>query len=179
MDGPDNTMYYHDKRKPKLVKNVRQGGGKSIMVWVAFTYGAKLPMAEMYGSQNSKDYQKLLKNHLLPFIEENEGTNYVFLQDGASIHRSESTKNWFNEEEIDVVPWPSYSPDMNPTEHVHSLLTNMVYANGRQFYDLETLRREVFKAWEEIDQEELDNLVNSMPRRVHELWEAKGTTTHY
>ena len=61
MDGPDNTMYYHDKRKPKLVKNVRQGGGKSIMVWVAFTYGAKLPMAEMYGSQNSKDYQKLLK----------------------------------------------------------------------------------------------------------------------
>jgi transposase len=179
MDGPDNTMYYHDKRKPKLVKNVRQGGGKSIMVWIAFTFDAKLPLAEMIGSQNAAAYQKMLKNHLLPFIEDNEDVGYMFLQDGASIHRAISTKRWFEEENIEVVPWPSYSPDMNPTEHVHSLLTNMVYAEGKQYYDLETLRSAVLKAWEDIDQNQLNNLVESMSSRVRELWEARGGTTHY
>jgi hypothetical protein len=38
-------------------------------------------------------------------------------QDSAPCHTAKLAKEWMAEAEMDVLPWPSQSPDMNPIEH--------------------------------------------------------------
>jgi transposase len=39
LDGPDgNAFYYHDERKQEILRNRRQGGGKSVMIWAAIGF---------------------------------------------------------------------------------------------------------------------------------------------
>ena len=42
----------------------------------------------------------------------------IFMQDNAPIHTARLIKNWLEDNGIDVLPWPLYSPDLNPIEHI-------------------------------------------------------------
>lgn len=42
----------------------------------------------------------------------------VFMQDNAPIHRARTVMDWFEENNVEVMEWPPYSPDLNPIEHV-------------------------------------------------------------
>ncbi|RZB39472.1 hypothetical protein BDFB_012519 [Asbolus verrucosus] len=46
-------------------------------------------------------------------------------------------------------------------------------------YTLAALRHEVGVAWDSVSQEEIDNLLGSMPRRVQERISQRGGSTHY
>ena len=37
-------------------------------------------------------------------------------------HTAEATKNWMSENEIRVIDWPPYSPDLSPIENVWAVL---------------------------------------------------------
>jgi hypothetical protein len=177
LDGPDHIKYWHDKRKPKLRKPVRQGGGKSVMFWAGFGYHGKLPIKEMVGRQDSIKYQLVLEECLLPTAVATGGTNWKFLQDGASIHRSKSTNIWCKSNNIALIPWASYSPDMNPMENVWSHLCTIIYVGGKTYNDLLSLKRAIADAWTSMSQEYLQTLINSMNHRVEALIEAKGGDT--
>ena len=43
----------------------------------------------------------------------------------------------------------------------------------------EMMREEILRIWHAIEQEYLQNLVNSMPRRIEALISSKGGTTKY
>jgi len=40
------------------------------------------------------------------------------MQDNAPIHRVRKSKLWFQENDIEVMEWPPYSPDLNPIENL-------------------------------------------------------------
>ena len=40
----------------------------------------------------------------------------VFMQDNAPIHTAEIIKEWFRNNDILVIKWPPYSPNLNPIE---------------------------------------------------------------
>jgi len=122
---------------------------------------------------------EILEECLLPTAAQVGGNPWRFLIDGASIHKSKSTKSWFAQRNIELIPWASYSPDMNPTENAWGSLSNIVYANGRVFNDLPALRKAVLKAWREMSQESLQHLIDGMQVRVHKLIEAKGAWVGY
>ena len=75
--------------------------------------------------------------------------------------------------------WPSRSPDLNIIENVWGLLARKVYANGRQFKDLNSLTEAVAKAWDAIDEDYLKKLYQSLPKRLVEVIERRGACTHY
>ena len=77
------------------------------------------------------------------------------------------------------MPWPAYSPDLNPIENLWGLMTQRVYAGGRQFDDVEELQTAVAAAWEAVSPEELTALVQSMQRRCVKVLQCQGAYISY
>ncbi len=52
------------------------------------------PLVRINSKMNSTKYQELLRDYMLPVAEDISCGNFVFQQDGASCHKSASTKQW-------------------------------------------------------------------------------------
>lgn len=175
LDGPDGFQYYwHDLRKePQLFKKRNFGGG-SLMLWGAFSMQGRTHLCKCDGRMNPTKYIDLLENELITFSDDKMDGDFIFQQDNASIHVSRQTRAWFKEKEIDLLEWPACSPDLNPIENLWGILARRVYANGRQFESVNELYVAVCIAWREIPQTIIDNLINSMPRRIYNVINKNG-----
>ncbi|CAF1088420.1 unnamed protein product [Rotaria magnacalcarata] len=76
------------------------------------------------------------------------GSDWIFQQNNAPIHRSKVNLTWFKSQRINVLPWPSLSHDLNPIENLWGILARMVYAEGKQFRTKEQLKTAILKSWE-------------------------------
>lgn len=57
-------------------------------------------LAFLPGETNSRSYLVTLKEYLLPFAEEVYNANWIFQQDGASIHIFLAFQRWFQENNV-------------------------------------------------------------------------------
>lgn len=181
LDGPDGFQYYwHDLRKEEKVMSKRVHGGASVMVWAAFGFYGKTEIVFRECKGDSSVYTTLLGNHLLPFLQSLGGGNWIFQQDGASIHRSEETLNWLRDHNVEVLQWPALSPDLNPIENLWGILARDVYLNGkRQFNTAADLRKAILQNWSKIPVGSLEDLVLSMPKRLFEVIRGAGASIKY
>lgn len=180
LDGPDGyKFYWHDLRSEPRSFFSRQQGGGSVMTWDGFGFNGQTSLAICSKKMNSQDYQQILEDHFLPLHDLLGGPSCVFQQDRAPIHMSNSTKMWFNMHNINVMDWPSLSPDLNPMENVWGHLARKVYANGRQYFSTKDLTTAIEQAWYELSPEVMQNLVLSMENRVFEVIKGNGNTIKY
>lgn len=180
LDGPDGVHYYwHDLRKEKTVKMSRNFGGGSLMVWGGFSFAGNLPIAWISTRMNSEDYINLLDVSLLSHAEDLMDGIFTFQQDNASIHKSVATMSWLQSKQIPVLDWPACSPDLNPIENIWGWLTRKVYANGRQFDNVNELKDAIRKEWEEMPLHYTQKLVLSMKNRLIEVIRTNGGQTKY
>ena len=114
------------------------------------------------------------------FILRASGMRVFFMQDGASIHQSHSTKNWLAAKGVKLFNdgvWPAHSPDLNPIEHVWPLVTAQLserYYNTKD--DLWDALEVAFKA---VDKNKILSLYGSMQRRLVAVQVARGGHTKY
>ena len=128
---------------------------------------------------NAKGYREVLKKHLIDIGSCMGGSDWIVQQDDAPIHRAKVNLTWFKSQKINVLPWPSLSPDLNPIENLWGILARKVYAGGKQFRSKEQLKTAILKSWEEISIEQLRALVESMPERIFEVIKLNGAKTKY
>ena len=119
----------------------------------------------MVGIKKSDKFEE----HLLPFWLDHEISNYYFQQDNCSIHKSISTKNWFQENAIDVMDWPASSPDLNPKENLFGIISRRVYQDWKHFGSVQELKSAILKVQEAISLQILEELINSMPKRIGQV----------
>lgn len=181
LDGPDGFhSYWHDLRKSRRILSRRAHGGGSVMVWAAFKKDLKSEIAFVNGRMCAEDYQQVLEENLLPLITLSEDDNITFQQDNAPIHTAGSTKTWFKDFGVPLLPWPALSPDLNPIENLWGIL-------GKNVYDLEKpsienvtqLKNRIVSEWNKISNVTLNNLIASVPKRLLDVIKNKGKWTKY
>ena len=180
LDGPDGFNYYwHDLRKEKLFSVRRNLGGGGIMISAAFGHNLKSDIVFINGRMDSKDYRKLLDDHLINIRNLVGKKKSIFQQDNAPIHRAQANYKYFESKKINVLDWPSLSPDLNPIENVWGILVRRVYAEGRQFNTVEDLEKAIKVEWANISIDVLKKHSSSMPNRIFDVIRLGGGKTKY
>lgn len=145
----------------------------------AFDYNGKSKLAIIRGNINSEKYQEILKNNLLPFINQPNRRKVLFQQDNAKPHISGSTKRWLEDHNIPLMNWPAYSPDLNPIENVWGELSRAVYANVQVYSNENELIKSLMKNWNEISPRYLGKLVDPMENRIKAVIDGHGGSKKY
>ena len=149
------------------------------MSWAAFSSRGKLQIAFPTARMNSEEYQEVLDTCLIPYLEDHDEVPLLFQQDNASIHSSASTKKWLADREISVLAWPPCSPDLNVLENAWGILARRVYANNRQYQTVAQLKLAVVEAWNELDMNIINRLIESVPNRLFQFIQRNGSATDY
>jgi transposase len=95
-------------------------------------------------------------------------------------------QEWFKSHGIKVMEYPTYSPDLNLIEHYWNLLKKQLvllypnlFINRRAQVNWRQFKRAIRTAWWSIPQAKINSLINSMPQRVEEAYQAQGWYTRY
>ncbi|UYV77839.1 hypothetical protein LAZ67_15002543 [Cordylochernes scorpioides] len=115
---------------------VRQRG---IMVWGAIAYDSRSPLLRIQGTMTAQRYEN------------------------ARPHTARISQQAL--QDVQMLPWPPYSPDLSPIEHIWDII-------GRRLHALPQPRSEdelwqmVEREWRAIPQDAIRTLIDSLPRRV-------------
>jgi len=71
-----------------------------------------------------------------------------------------------------LIEEPSNSPDLNPIEMIWAILKKRIEKRFPQ--NLAELETAIRKEWENITQENIDNCINHVQKRIEEVYEKKG-----
>ena len=98
-------------------------------------------------------------------------------QDNDPKHTSRSTQKWFWDNKINVLPWPSQSPDLNPIENLWAEWTRAV--DKFKPKNVKDLERICIEEWSKIPPDVFFNLVKHYRKRLHDVSLARGGGTKY
>lgn len=168
-----------DINRLRNVQEVHSFRGGTIMVWAGIAIDRRTPLVLVEGNLTAVAYRDvILQDFVVPYAAA-AGENFVLQQDNARPHTARVVIEFLADHEIAVLPWPAQSPDMNPIEHAWDMLQRRVLRDGAEFHDRHQLFAALQRAWEDIPQEDFDNLILSMPRRCRALTTSQGGHTLY
>lgn len=81
------------------------------------------------------------------------------MQDNASIHTSNLSREWMRENLSHVLGCPARSPYLNHIENFWGVLVMALYANSRQFRTIEELKSSVLTERSGLDRNLIENLL--------------------
>lgn len=162
--------------KDCLKRTVKFASG--VMIWGCMSAKGVGEMQFINGTVNAAKYQEILENNLLRSIQKLCPTEaFIFQQDGASCHTAKTTRNWFENHNIEVMDWPSSSPDLNVIETLWHKMKQKLRNNPQRTQ--EGLKSKIREVYDSVSPEECQALVNSMPKRILAVIKAKGDVTSY
>ncbi|UYV80175.1 hypothetical protein LAZ67_18001887 [Cordylochernes scorpioides] len=151
---------------------VRQRG---IMVWGAIAYESRSPLLRIQGTMTAQRYvDDVLRPVTLPYLQ--GVPNALYQQNNARPHTARISQQAL--QDVQMLPWPPYSPDLSPIEHVWDII-------GRRLHALPQPRSEdelwqmVEREWRAIPQDAIRTLIDSLPRRVAACIAVRGGPTCY
>ena len=116
--------------------------------------------------------------------EDNTATAIGYSQDPAPSHKAIETQDLIRNNvpefiQVDISPqrnngeWPATSPDLNPLDYsIWNKLKRRACVKKHQ--SVESLKRALVKAWNEIPQEMIDRAIDDFPKRLRKCIQANG-----
>ena len=161
-----------------MIQFYNKDKNKSVMIWACFEDdNQKSDLVFMsddsdvkQGKITSAVYLKVLEKQMPTLWE----SGLIYMQDEASIHTACIIKRWLTDNEIEMVDWPPYSPDLNLIQHVWKHLKEWIHEHYPELeiltdsdwmikkYMIETLQ----ETWTALNDEFLENLIESMKKQI-------------
>lgn len=150
------------------------------------------PLVRIAGTMNANNYRDILEEHMLPTAQDRMPPNWIFQQDGDPKHTSNlmmgrrvrgqngnwfRLPGWFRQNNVSLLRWPAYSPDLNPIEHMWGRVKREL--RGRRFKNGDECWQAVQEVWKATPLDFVIKLIDSMPRRINAVILAKGGPTRY
>ena len=156
-----------EEMEPKCtVPTVKHCGG-SVMCWGCMSSAGVGKLAFIDGNMTGEIYRRILS----------VGNGWVFQHDNDPKHRAAVVTTWLNGNNIERINWPSFSPELNPIEHLwDEVERRMKKTNPRNVTELKEC---LVRIWENIESQVCKKLVDSVPSRLREVLRMKGYPTRY
>jgi transposase len=178
-----------------------KSGRVTIMIWACFSGEQNGPILVLeQGGIGSDEYEEILYDGLLSMVDDvlalpedldtitvaDENT-FLFMHDNAPCHKTPAVTNLLQENNIPVMKWPAQSPDLNPIENLWRDLKHRFYLKFRTLFSNPSSSQDAFEryseliqeCWNEQNQELVQSLIESMPKRCQAVIDAKGGHTKY
>jgi len=152
-----------------------------VMVWSVISGKGTGSVYIVEGTLKQDQYVKILQTRLIPQIKKwfRHESECIFMHDSAPCHKAKSVTSFLEKKNVNVLPWPGNSPDLNPIENAWELLKRKIaIQNIKNQTDLVESLVRVWNNDEEL-QKNIKNCIQSMPRRVQAVIDAKGGSTKY
>ena len=134
----------------------RFGGGGFVMVWCGISHGVKTPLVVIQGNLIAVRYwDQVLMPRVLPLVNAH---NLTFQHDNVRPHIARVCRDFLNQNNVQVLDWPPYSPDLNPIEHLWDALDRRVRKRVNVQNNVAQLQLALIQEWNNIPQRTIDNL---------------------
>lgn len=171
-------------RKPNTslqIKNLKptvKHGGGHIMIWGCMSFNGVGEMAFIQGNMNAIQYISILRDNLFnSAVKLGIADSYYFQQDNDPKHTAYITRLWLLYNVKKRLQTPPQSPDLNPIENLWHILDMQV--RKRKISNKADLKQALREEWLKISSETCHKWIESMPRRLQAVIEAKGMHTKY
>ena len=158
------------------VVEVNRFGGSGLMVWAGISRNSKRTC--ILCRLNAMTYRDtILQPTVVPSIRNNGLT--LLQQDNARPHTARITTDSLRQQAVNVMPWPSVSPEFNPIEHLWNELGRRVRDHPVQPQNLQQIEVALNQEWARIPQNVVRRYVHSMRSRCDAVIAAVGGHTRY
>ncbi|KAF2346557.1 Transposase Tc1-like [Trinorchestia longiramus] len=180
--GRNSTNHVSRQRneayKPKCtIPSVKFRGG-SIMVWGCFSSSGVSKLHIIERTMNGRKYREILEKQFLPLarlLKLKRG--WKFQQDNDSKHTANETKEWLRTKKINILKWPSQSPETNPIENLWREFKLKIQKRGPN--NITELKEICHEEWNKITPETCKRLVVNYYKRLEAIINNKGYATKY
>ena len=129
------------------------------------------------GNLNAQGYiNQILQREAVPFLQRHGPA--ILMHDNARPHVARICRQFLKRNNVNVLPWPAVSPDMNPIEHILDYLGRKVRARGN-VHNLRDLENALIQEWNNIPNVVIRSYVRSMPGRLAACINSQGGLTRY
>ena len=145
---------------------------RSLMFWGAIRSDGREMLVKCPNTLTSSSYLDILKD----YNEKLHFPGLVFQQDNAPTHKASIIKNFFSENEWEVLDWPPYSPDLNIIENLWAIVKIRL---AKQSVSWENLEEKVQEIWNSIELESVQKLYDSIPERLEAVASSNGFISRF
>jgi hypothetical protein len=125
--------------------------------------------------------RRILDTHLIQtarqYFDVANAELWYYQHDNPTVYTGHVVQEWIHNHGVQKLPFPKYSPDLNPQENVWAYLARRIEALGCRTED--ELKAAIACEWERIPLSFLQSLTDSMPERCQRVIDAHGDHIHY